>query len=230
MIIAGLQNLSLVDFPGCLVATVFVQGCNFHCGYCHNPELIEAGKRSDLTEQDVISYITRRKDIIEGVCITGGEPALHKDLPDFIKRIKDLGFKVKLDTNGSDPGQLEHLLRERLLDYIALDIKTALSKYGLVTARKGIEKTITESICLTLLAVLPYEFRTTCVPGIVDEDDFRSIRDLVQGSKKYCLQQFRPSITYDKSFKEVKPYNREELHKFRDILKGSVREVEIRGI
>ncbi|MFC1479908.1 anaerobic ribonucleoside-triphosphate reductase activating protein [Candidatus Omnitrophota bacterium] len=230
MIIAGLQNLSLVDYPGYLASVVFVQGCNFRCGYCYNPDLVTLDKHFDFSEEDIFNSITRRKKMIEGIVITGGEPTIYKDLPDSVRRLKNEGFKVKLDTNGSNPVQLEDLLRARLLDYIALDIKTSLPKYNLVTDQKGIEEAVSESIRLTMLSTVSYEFRTTCVPGIVGEEDFRLIGKMVRGAKKYCLQQFRPSSTYDKSFQTVRPYSEEDVQNFRGILEGFAEAVEVRGV
>ena len=230
MIIAGLQKLSLVDFPGYLAATVFVKGCNFCCGYCQNPDLVTTDKHSDLSEKDIFDYVSHRKNMIEAVVITGGEPTIYKDLPDFAKRVKDIGLKFKLDTNGANPAQLEDMLRARLLDYIALDIKTSFPKYHLVTDQEGAAKAVTESIYLTMLSTVPYEFRTTCAPGVVDAEDFRLIGETVKGAKKYCLQQFRPYVTYDKSFQEVKPYQKEDIRQFRKILEDFVETVEIRGM
>ncbi len=229
MIIAGLQNLSLVDFPGHLAAIVFVQGCNFRCGYCHNPNLVTFNKRFDFPQEKVFDHILRRNKIIEGVVITGGDPAVHPDLPEFIKCVKNTGLKVKLDTNGSNPEQLENLLRARLLDYIAIDIKTSFSKYSLVTDQNDVVESVKKSIYITMLSTVPYEFRTTCVPGIVDEEDFRLVGETVKGAKKYCLQQFRSVNTCDKSFLEVKPYDMETLLRFREILGNFVENVEIRG-
>ncbi|MGB2630030.1 MAG: anaerobic ribonucleoside-triphosphate reductase activating protein [Candidatus Omnitrophota bacterium] len=230
MRIAGLQKLSLVDYPGCLAAVVFVQGCNFRCGYCQNPDLVTLEKEFDCSEQEVLDYISRRRDMIDGVVITGGEPVIYTDLPGFIKRIKDTGIKVKLDTNGTAPGQLRELLASGLLDYVALDIKTSLPKYVQLTDMDDIEGTISESVRQIMASDIPYEFRTTCVPGIVDEKDIAEIGSLVDGAKRYCLQQFRPLITLDEKFEKVKPYTRKELERFRDILLGFTEKVEIRGV
>lgn len=230
MVIAGLQNLSLVDYPAHLAATIFVQGCNFHCPYCQNPDLVPIHQQFNFSEEDILFLLPKRKDFIEAIVVTGGEPLIHKDLARFAARVKELGLKVKLDTNASKPDELEEMLRLRLLDYVAVDIKTSFEKYNLVSRLKDIKKNVERSIYVTMLATVPYEFRTTCVPGIVDEKDFLAIGELVKGAKKYCLQQFRPSVTYDKSFQKVRPYPEKRLQAFRDILKGFVQEVEIRGI
>ena len=230
MKIAGLQNLSLVDYPGKLAAAVFLQGCNFKCGYCQNPDLITFETEFSTTEEDVVEYITRRKDMLEGIVISGGEPTIHKDLPDLIIRIKELGMSIKLDTNGSNPDMLEELLCADLLNYVAIDIKTSLSKYGQLTDVKNIEELVLRSIYFTMLARLPYEFRITCVPGVVDEEDIRNIAKVVKGAAKVCLQQFSPMVTYDGSFKDIKPYERRVIQGFQKILEEAVDVVEIRGL
>ncbi len=230
MKVAGLQNLSLVDYPGHLAAAIFLQGCNFRCPYCHNPALISPDKKFECTELNILDYITQRKDLLEGVVISGGEPTLHKDLPEFAAKIKGLGLKVKIDTNGTNPGLLEQMLRDRLIDYIALDIKTSLDKYSLVAGGEDVGKVVHKSILLTMLTTVPYEFRTTCVPGIVAEEDFHKIGEVVRGAKKYCLQQFRPSVTLDPAYHDIKPYTKTELEKFLAILEEYVADVEIRGL
>ncbi len=230
MKIAGLQKLSLVDYPGYLSSVIFVQGCNFRCGYCQNPDLVTLEKNFDCSEKEIFDYISRRKGLVEGVVITGGEPAIYADLPDIIKRLKDTGVLVKLDTNGSNPAQLEELFLAGLLDYVALDIKTSLSKYDLVAGPENIARIIPESINKIMRSSIPYEFRTTCVPGIVDEKDILRIGNLVKGAKKYCLQQFRSVVTLDENFQSVKPYSKEDLERFQNILSDFVETVEIRGI
>ena len=230
MIVAGLQKLSLVDYPGHLSAVVFLQGCNFRCGYCQNPALVKLEKAFEVSEEDIFSFLELRKEKLEGVVISGGEPAIHNDLPELIRRISGYGLKVKLDTNGSRPSVIENLLGENLLDYIALDIKTSLPKYHLVTDQKNIIEAMTESVRLTMSSGLPYEFRTTCVPGIVDEEDFRAIGELVDGAERYFLQQFRPDITYDEALCDVKPFGAKKLEVFAARLKSHVKEVGIRGL
>ncbi len=230
MRIAGLQNLSLVDFPGHLASAVFVAGCNFRCGYCHNPDLVAPGELSGPSEEDVLNFLAHKKEMIEGVVLTGGEPTIYSDLPDFVRRVKDMGFEVKLDTNGSNPGQIEDLFRARLLDYVAMDIKAPFTRYSFAIDRENLARSLEESMRLIMLSTVPYEFRTTCVPGIVDDDAVRSIGEMVKGAKKYCLQQFRPRITYDKKFQNVRPYPKEDILRFRSILEGFAQVVETRGI
>jgi len=230
MKIAGIQKLSLIDFPGHVASIVFLQGCNFTCGYCQNPELIGAGEEPFFPEEELFDYLTRRSKMLEGVVVTGGEPVIHKDLPEFLKRIKDMGFKIKLDTNGSDPDMIEHLLREHILDYIAIDLKTAPHKYHELTGIKNIEELLQRTIRWTMLSAIPYEFRTTCVPGIVDEEDILVMGRLVRGARRFCLQQYRSLVTYDPKFLDVKPYDPDTLRRFQNTLSHFVREAVIRGI
>lgn len=230
MIIAGLQKLSLVDYPGYLASAVFVQGCNFRCGYCQNPDLITRKKQFDISEKEILTFLKGKTSKIEGVVITGGEPTIYRDLPEFIKKIKELGFKVKLDSNSSNPDLIKKMLKENLLDYISLDVKTSLDKYHLVTSEKDIEKKISECIKTVSSSQVPYELRTTCVPGIVDKEDFEKIGKAVKGTEKYCLQQFRPAVTFNEEFQNIKPYTKNAMEEFRKILGKYVKKVEIRGL
>lgn len=219
----------MVDFPGHLAAVVFAQGCNFRCGYCHNPELVDPHARFDYDAEQALSDLSRRKKLIEGVVVTGGEPTIYPRLAEFLEKIKELGFLVKLDTNGSNPGLLWELLRAQLVDYVAVDIKTSPGRYSLVSASPDMGELVSESARWVMLATIPYEFRTTCVPGIVGEEDFREILSLVRGAGKYCLQQFNPAITLEEAFRGVNPYGMDEINRFRDILKPGVAAVETRG-
>ena len=230
MILAGLQNLSLVDYPGCLAAVVFTQGCNFCCPYCQNPDLVTCEKKFDLSEKNIFDFLKERRNMLEGVVITGGEPVIHKDLENFVKKIKDLELKVKLDTNGSNPHLIEDLIEKDLVDYLAVDIKTSMAKYGLVTGEKDIARKISSTIRLAMSSGVPYEFRTTCVPGIVSREDFKEIAKLVSGAEKYCLQQFRAQVTYDHDFEKTRPFKKEDLESFAGILAKNVKKIEIRGV
>ena len=230
MRIAGLQKLSLVDYPGHLAAVLFLQGCNFSCGYCHNPDIVTLQKDFGCDAEGTLLEISRLKERIEGVVVTGGEPSINPELLDLIGRIKKMDLLVKLDTNGSNPAMLTELYRLRLVDYVALDIKTSPSKYGLVTDIAGITGAVAESVMLIKLSTIPSEFRTTCVPGIVGGEEILEIGELVRGGRKYCLQQFSPAVTLDPAFKDKKLYTKSELEHFRDILKPFVGTVEIRGL
>lgn len=230
MQIAGLQNLSLVDFPGYLSSVVFTKGCNFKCGYCHNPDLISKSSPYNITEEEVFSFLTHRKNMIEGVVVSGGEPSLETDLKEFFVKLKENGFKTKLDTNGSNPNILEELLREKLLDYVAIDIKTSFDKYRLVTDIEDIKIKIQRSISLVTLSTVQYEFRITCAPGIVEETDIEEIGETLKGVHRCVLQQFRAINTYDKKFEDVIPYSKDKIFKFKEILEKNITHVEIRGV
>jgi pyruvate formate lyase activating enzyme len=192
MILGGLQKLTLIDYPGHIAATVFTVGCNFRCPFCHNPELIsnfEFRISNDL-EDEFFEHLKNRQGKIEGVCITGGEPTIQLDIIEFIRKIKDLGFKVKLDTNGSRPDVLRKLFSERLLDFVAMDIKNSLDKYNATTNSKVDTERIRLSVDLIRHSGVDYEFRTTVVPGLHEEEDFEKIGEWLKGSKKYVLQAF----------------------------------------
>lgn len=229
MIIAGLQKLSLVDYPGKLAAVVFLQGCNFRCGYCQNPGLIGPGKGRGMSEEEVFNYLTARKGKIEAVVVTGGEPTVQSDLPGLLERLAVTGLKVKLDTNGSNPGVIKDLILGHLVDYIAIDIKTSFSKYSSVSSVPGVAGNVAESVRACLSSKIPHEFRTTCVPGILERDDFHDIGRQVEGAERYYLQQFRPEITYDPGYGTRRPFDLDEARSFAEILKGYVNNVEIRG-
>ena len=231
MKIAGLQKMSTVDYPGYICATVFTQGCNFRCGFCHNRDLMTTDKDFGFSEQEMFEYFNRRKNMIEAVCITGGEPTLWPDLPDFAREVKKTGLKFKLDTNGSNPQMIGLLLQDGLLDYIAMDVKTSLSKYHLFKVPENTEEVLVQSIQKIISSRIPYEFRTTCVPEIVDEEDICSIAEAIKGAEKYCLQQFRPhENVLDEKFSKLKPYNKNVLNKFKSISEDFVENVIIRGI
>jgi len=230
MIIAGLEKLSLVDFPGTVCSIVFTQGCNFRCGYCQNPGLVSCLGNTGPAEEEVLLFLDHRRNMIDGLVITGGEPTIHPDLPEFIDKIREKGLKIKLDTNGAEPDMVEALFMRRKLDYIALDIKTSFDKYHLVTDKKDSRESVLKTIRTVMLSDVPYEFRMTCVPGIVNEEDLENIGEIIKGAKKVCLQQFRPDITLDDKFKEVQPYGKEDLQRFKGILLKYVEHVEIRGV
>ncbi|MFH0803967.1 MAG: anaerobic ribonucleoside-triphosphate reductase activating protein [Candidatus Tagabacteria bacterium] len=214
MKIGGLQKLTLIDYPGKIAATVFTIGCNFSCPFCHNPELVDPLK---IKEQPVIpenfffDFLESRKGMLEGVCVTGGEPVLQKDLPEFIRKIKNLGFSVKLDTNGGNPEMLKKLIKEKLVDYFAMDIKGPLEKYQEIIRRKIDLGKIKKSIELIKDSGIDYEFRTTILPEIHTKEDIIQITRDISPAKNYFLQQFRPGKTLEPSFEKEKPYSSEEL-------------------
>ncbi len=212
MRIGGFQKFSLIDYPGKICAIVFTQGCNFRCPYCHNPELVKPslfGKT--IIEEEIFSFLEKRKGKLDAVEITGGEPTLQKDLVDFIHRVKEMGYLVKLDTNGSNPEMLEIIINHGLVDYIAMDIKAPLEKYKEVTHSVISPDKIKRSIRIIMNSNIKYEFRTTVVKSQLSREDIISIGKLIEGAKLYVLQRFIPSKTLDPNFLNEKTYSDGEL-------------------
>ncbi|MCL5794787.1 MAG: anaerobic ribonucleoside-triphosphate reductase activating protein [Patescibacteria group bacterium] len=231
MFIAGLQKTSLLDYPGKISAIIFTSGCNFKCSFCHNPELVKPNSKiTKIPEKDFFDFLNKRKNILDAVVITGGEPTLQNDLVPFIKKIKKLGFLVKLDTNGSSPKIIEQLLKNRLIDYIAMDIKGPLDKYHKITTQKIDLENIKKSVEFIKNCKIDYEFRTTVVPTLLDEQDFAKTGEWLKGTKIYYLQQFRNEKTLNKNLKNTSPYPAKTLRLFANIMKKYVKEVKIRGI
>jgi pyruvate formate lyase activating enzyme len=192
MRIGGLQRLSLIDYPGKVAAIVFTRGCNLRCGYCHNPGLVLKECYAPLIpEDDVLSFLTNRRFHLQGVVITGGEPALQKDLISFIMKIKRLGLAVKLDTNGTFPNVLEEIIEGRLVDYLAMDIKTSLEKYHQLAGASHSVEDITRSIELIRACAIDHEFRTTAVKPLCAFEDLRKIRELIGPGEKHRIQEFQ---------------------------------------
>ena len=193
MILGGLQKLTLIDYPGHIAATVFTVGCNFRCPFCHNPELVHATRNTQhatFLEEELFKLLKERQGKLEGVCITGGEPTIQPDIVEFIRKIKSLGYKVKLDTNGARPDVLRRLYAEKLLDFVAMDIKSNLENYEKTANSKIDIERIRWSVDLIRNSGVDYEFRTTVVPGLHNEKDFIKIGEWLEGSKKYVLQAF----------------------------------------
>lgn len=214
MTIGGLQKFTLLDYPGKIAATVFLVGCNFQCPFCDNPDLVlpEAIKIAPkIKERQFFDFLKERKNLLEGVVICGGEPTIHKDLPIFIKKIKKLGFSVKLDTNGSNPEMLKKLIADKLLDYVAMDVKAPKEKYEEVSGAEVDIEAIEKSIEILKSNKLDYEFRTTVVPTLLSKEDILKIVKWISPAKKYFLQNFSPSRHVDPHFSEVKAYPREYL-------------------
>lgn len=220
---------TLIDYPGEIAVTIFTGGCNFRCSYCQNPELI-SNNTSNIPEDIVFKHLNDRKKWLTGVCITGGEPCLQKDLSEFISKIKSMGFKVKLDTNGTNPALLKQLIDNKLLDYIAMDIKAPLDKYNSVTNVNVDINSIKKSVDLIKNSCIDYEFRTTIVPKLLSKEDLIKIFEWVKGAKKYYLQQFRPNVVLDKKYEKEKSYKPNELKEFIRIAKPFFQICEVRGI
>lgn len=193
MKISGFQKLTLLDFPGCTACTLFTSGCNMRCPFCHNTPLVTGTAEEEYGEEEIFSYLNKRFGILDGVAITGGEPLLQKDIIPFIRKIKDIGYKVKLDTNGSRPDVLGELLSERLLDYIAMDIKNSKEKYHLTSGSDIDISLIEKSVELIKNSGIDHEFRTTAVREHHTEEDIISVARWLGKGEKYYLQQFMDS-------------------------------------
>ena len=221
MILGGLQKTTLVDFPGRVACTVFTVGCNFRCPFCHNKDLVTQRlfKKSGIKpilEDYFFDFLEKRRKILDGVCITGGEPTIWKDLPNFCQKIKDLGLEVKLDSNGSNPNVLKNLIDKKLIDFIAMDVKTAFKEYSKAVNVKTRISNIKSSIKLISQSGLEYEFRTTVVPGIHDEKAMVNLaKDLKKISKKcrIYIQSFRPKNCLNPEYLKIKPYNDNQIKK-----------------
>ena len=193
MILGGLQKLTLLDYPGKIAATIFTFGCNFRCGFCHNPELVHAERRvvqNELKEEAVLNFLQERQGFLEGVVITGGEPTLHKDLPRFLQKIRELGFSIKIDTNGTNNQMLAELLNKKLVNFWAMDIKNTFAKYTATVEREIELEEIKKNIELIKNSGLDYEFRTTVVEGLHSAEDILEMAKMISGAKKYVLQKF----------------------------------------
>ena len=226
--LAGLQKTTFIDYPEKIACIVFTQGCNFRCGYCHNPELFE-NKEPVLSVPAFFEFLNKRKGKLDGVVITGGEPTLHgKDLIEFINEVKSLGFLVKLDTNGTQPDVLQELLNENLLDYIAMDIKAPLAKYKTITQTDIDTKIIKKSIDMIMNSGVDYEFRTTIVKSQLSVEDLRQIGELIQGAKRYYMQKFLATKILDETLMSEESYTDEEFKTLRTILEEYVDFVDYR--
>lgn len=240
MKIHGLNKLTLLDYPGHMACLIFTGACNYRCPFCHNASLVlNPNSQPAISEEEIFAFLQSRKDILEGVCISGGEPTLQADLPEFIRKIRTMGFHVKLDTNGSRPGILKALLEEGLLDYVSMDIKNALKKYlstiGIPESVSGFNNLITDSVRqsaeLLMQSSIPYEFRTTVVKELHNEEDLLSIGKWLNGANAYYLQSFRDSETLvGASLGQFHAYEPEQMRAFRDMLKPYFETVEVRGI
>jgi len=234
MKIAGLQKTTLIDYPGKIAAVIFTKGCNFRCSFCHNADLVNpSSKVKIISEKEVFDFLKKRREMLEGVVITGGEPTLRPDLINFIKKIKKLDFLVKLDTNGTNPMILKSLINTStypLINYIAMDIKGPLDKYQLITNSKINLENIKKSVEIIKNSGIDYEFRTTVVPTFLDKDDFIKIGKWLKGAKQYYLQQFRNKQTLDKKLLKVSPYTDKKLRQFTKIMKRYIKNAEIRGL
>lgn len=231
MKLAGLQKTSVIDFPDQISAVVFTQGCNFYCPYCHNSQLIplEIPAGELMPEEYFFDFLQQRNGMLDGVSITGGEPLLQPDLKEFIFKIKkDYNLKLKLDTNGSNTAELKKLLDAELIDYLAVDIKFSWSNYKQL-APEGLVSEIKNSVQMIIDSELNYEFRTTAVPGLHDEEEIAKIARQIKGADKYFIQNFRPVNTLEPELSNSRSFAPSELDKFKKIAKKHLNNVQIRN-
>lgn len=230
MDIHGFTKTTLLDYPGLVAATVFTGGCNFRCPFCHNAQLVldpQSYPRED--EQELLSFLKKRFGILEGVCITGGEPTLQPDLKDFIIRLKELGYKVKLDTNGFNPSVLRDLIDSALLDYVAMDIKSGRTGYGHVTGLSNFKiDSICESINILSRNAIPYEFRTTAVKGLHDAEDFEDISAWLPSDCHYYIQSYKETDGIGSL--HCDSFSKEQLEHFLQIVKTRIPNSSLRGV
>ena len=229
MKIQGLQKMTLLDFPGRVACTVFLGGCDFRCPFCHNYELVEGPMPETVTEDEFFAFLEKRQGLLDGVAITGGEPCLRKDLPEFIAHIREAGFAVKLDTNGNHPQMLVRLLEDGLLDYVAMDIKNSPAKYAQTIGLPEIDlEPISESIALLMQSGVPYEFRTTVICEYHEARDFEEIGEWISGAERYFLQPFTDRDTVPNRF--LSAPDAENMRLFREIAARYTKLAEIRGL
>ncbi len=232
MKLGGIQKLTLIDYPGKVVATVFTVGCNFRCPFCHNPELVLVNEdlgTGCLNEEEFFKFLKNRKGKLDGVCITGGEPTIQPDILDFIKKIKRRGFLVKLDSNGTRPDVLREAFQKKLVDFVAMDIKNCLENYTKTCGGNVDLERIKLSVDLIRKSGVPYEFRTTVVPGIHKESDFLKIGKWLKGSKRYALQAYRDEgKILDESLRTAQKNEIIDLEKIKKKIEKYFEKVEVR--
>lgn len=228
--IQGLQKLTLLDYPGKVACTVFTAGCNFRCPFCHNASLVlEPSKYPGIGTKKVLEFLEKRQGVLDGVCITGGEPLLQKDIRTFMEQVKRLGYLIKLDTNGSFPERMIELTEAGLVDYVAMDVKNSEEKYAMTIGMESFElEPVRKSIQYLKTGVIPYEFRTTVVREFHQKQDFISLGEWLAGAEKYFLQGFVDSGEL------IRPglhgYSEEIMEEAMRIVKKNVPSVELRGI
>lgn len=233
MLIGGVQELTTLDFPGRLAAVVFTLGCNFRCGYCHNPQFVDKEQtkktfKEIVPEEIFFKFLEKRKGKLEGVCISGGEPAIQPDILEFARKIKQAGFLVKLDTNGTKPRVLEKMITEKVVDFFAMDIKTSLPRYKEIVKSDFSAEEIKKSKEIIQNSGLPYEFRTTAVKGKHTAEIFEEIGEWLKGAEAYFIQNFRNKKTLAEEYKKEKGFSEEELAKFKVLMEKYVKNCGIR--
>lgn len=230
MRIGGMQKLTLLDYPGKVACTVFLSGCNLRCPFCHNPGLVlpEQSNGPGISETEVLSFLEQRKGKLDGVCVTGGEPTLQPGLPEFLKKLRELGYAIKLDTNGTNPGMLKALLQNGVLDYVAMDIKNSPSRYAETCGGVDILSMVQESANLLLDGSVEYEFRTTVCKPLHTEKEMKEIGRWLRGAKRYFLQAFVDSG--DLVSGGVQAHTHEELVRLLQTVLPYIPNTQLRGI
>lgn len=232
MKVTGIQKLTLLDYPGVVACTVFTAGCNFRCPFCHNAMLVlpEQIDNECLTDDEVFGFLKKRRGVLDGVAVTGGEPLLHADMPEFLARVKELGYKIKLDTNGSNPELLSEIVKNKLVDRVAMDIKNAPEEYAQTIGLKSFDfAPVERSKEMLLRGDIDYEFRTTVVKGIHTKESLIGAAKWIEGAKEYYLQQFKDSgnlILQD----GLAAYDEKQMHALADAVRDYVPTVEVRGV
>jgi len=224
----GFERCTLIDYPGHVACVLYTIGCNFRCPYCHNPELVDETVERTFDENEILTFLDQRKGLLDGVVITGGEPTLHDDLLDFIGMVKAKGFMVKLDSNGTRPEMLQKAITEKLVDYIAMDIKSPLERYSQTVARPVDCRAIRQSIKLLMTSPVDYEFRTTVIKSFLSPEDIEQIGREIKGAKRYYLQKFIPTKLLNPQFRKKVSYDDRELEQFKTTLSAYVRYCGIR--
>ena len=230
MKIQGLQKLTLLDFPGKMACTLFTGGCNFQCPFCQNGELVfHTGQQSQITQEELYHFLEKRRSLLDGVCISGGEPLMHPEIEELAKKVKEKGFAVKIDTNGSYPQRLIKMVREGLVDYVAMDIKNAQDKYAQTAGVANLDLSpILQSVAFLLSDQIDYEFRTTVVKEFHTIGDFEKIGDWLKGARRYFLQQFVDSDCVIQA--GLHACSLEEMKAFQAVLSPQIPHTYIRGI
>jgi pyruvate formate lyase activating enzyme len=231
--ICGIQGISVIDFPGRIASVVFLGGCNFRCPFCHNPGLVlRAESQPDISLDDALRTIERRRGLVDGVVVTGGEPLINGEgLFALLRMLRESGLAVKLDTNGYEIDTLRDVLETGLVDYVAMDVKTSLERYWAAAGRALDAGRIRDAIATISGSGIDHEFRTTCVPGLVELDDVRSIATLLGRNERYILQQFRATAAVvDPAYASVKPHLADTLRSFADAIRPFIGSVSLRGV